>query len=278
MILRNKSPLEKYGKKNTSPSMINAFIYDPVKCLKNYFEGVKDKTNINFIRGQILEDAIQKTLEGKIEKGHLEKFVQNEMATKTAFTDITEEDKEKELTYLLGDKKNKGAIANGLECLEDLQISNVRFQTTHYETLKKTRSLIKGKTDFECYSEKLKADIVIDTKATKQIKQIEIDNRVQGGIYHKFTGKRIFFLKCSKIRYELQELTKEDIYIGLETAVHVINIMENICEKFDTLEEYYQVVYPSKKFDRSDIMEKEIKKQYRKIFNTQNEYDKTIQV
>ena len=48
MILKNKSPLEKYGKKNTSPSMINAFIYDPVKCLKNYFEGVKDKTNINF--------------------------------------------------------------------------------------------------------------------------------------------------------------------------------------------------------------------------------------
>jgi hypothetical protein len=266
MILKNKSPLEKYGKKNTSPSMINAFIYDPVKCLKNYFEGVKDKTNINFIRGQILEDAIQKTLEGKIEKGHLEKFVKNEMVTKTAFTDITEEDKEKELTYLLGDKKNKGAIRNGLECLEDLQISNVKYQTTYYDILKKTRSNMKGKTDFECYSAKLKAEMVIDTKATKQIRQIEIDNKVQGGIYHKFTGKRIFFLKCSKIRYEL------------ETAVHVINIMENICEKFDTLEEYYQVVYPSKKYDRSDIMEKEIKKQYRKIFNTQNEYDKTIQV
>ena len=30
-------------------------------------------------------------------------------------------------------------------------------------------------------------------------------------------------------------MTGEDIYEGLETAAHIINIIENICERFDMM-------------------------------------------
>lgn len=233
---------------------------------------------MNMIRGRIMERAVQHQLQGKIPKGQMEKFVKDWLFKESAFLDTTQEDKEKELDHLLGNKKTKGMINNCLEAIEELQLTNIKYQTKYLTRLKKTNTDIKGITDAEGYSEKFKEEILVDFKAAKQIRQIEIDNKIQGGVYHKFTGKRIFFIKCSKARYEIQELSKEDIYIGLETAVHVLNIIENVCENFETLEDYYKVIYPFKKYDRSDLMEKEIKKQYRKLFNTNDEYKKAIHI
>ena len=51
----------------------------------------------------------------------------------------------------------------------------------------------------------------------------------------------MLFIKATKTKYEIQELTKEDIYYGLETAVHVIKILENVCNTFDNLDDYYKL-------------------------------------
>ena len=119
------------------------------------------------------------------------------------------------------------------------------------------------------------SQVCIDFKASMQIRELSLDNKVQGAVYHRFTNKNIYFLKCSRARAELQPMTSEDIYEGLETAVHIINIIENICERFDTIDEYYKCIYPFKKYDRSEIMNKEIKKTYRRLFNTQENYERS---
>ena len=108
-----------------------------------------------------------------------------------------------------------------------------------------------------------------DELIKEHLKKIEIDNKVQGGIYYKFTGKKMIFLKATKSKYEIQEMTREDIYYGLETAVHTIKIIENVCKTFDNLDDYYKLIYPGKKWDRSEKLESEVKNQYRNYFGTE---------
>ena len=76
-------------------------------------------------------------------------------------------------------------------------------------------------------------------------------------------------LKANKSKYEIQEMTREDIYYGLETAVHTIKIIENVCKTFDNLDDYYKLIYPAKKWDRSEKLESEVKNQYRNYFGTE---------
>ena len=40
--------------------------------------------------------------------------------------------------------------------------------------------------------------VTVDWKATSQIRQIDMDNRIQGGIYWKFTQKKCYSLKQLK--------------------------------------------------------------------------------
>ena len=273
--MTNKTPLLRYNIDHISPSFINQFMLDPVKATKQKFEKIQDEPNMNMFRGTCMEKFVQGVLQKQIDPARAESWVKEYLSNKTAFTNISDDDKEKELDNLLGNKKSKGMIKNCLETLEDLEISDLRFQQKYSALLNKTKTKIVGITDMECYSKKLMSQVCIDFKASMQIRELSLDNKVQGAVYHRFTNKNIYFLKCSRARAELQPMTSEDIYEGLETAVHIINIIENICERFDTIDEYYKCIYPFKKYDRSEIMNKEIKKTYRRLFNTQENYERS---
>ena len=259
-----KTPLEKFGRKYLSPSSINGFRNDPVGQCKKMFQGFKDESNLNLERGKVSEKVLQMLIEKKITDEQINKVTEQEFIANTVFQNCTEEERQKELIKMIGDKKNPGIIRNLYEGCKELKILNsFKLQTRHTATLKNTSTPLLGFTDLET------KDVVVDFKATSQLRQIEMDNRIQGGIYYKFTGKKMIFLKATKSKYEIQEMTREDIYYGLETAVHTIKIIENICKTFDNLDDYYKLIYPAKKWDRSEKLESEVKNQYRNYFGTE---------
>lgn len=261
-----ETPLKKFKKSHLSPSAINAFRADPVAELKRRFEGIKDADNMNMVRGRVAEQVVELLICKKINNDQIDTTIDNIFRNEIAFKDFGEEAKEKTLIMLKGDgKKANGMVRNMYEAFNQLECKEpFKFQTDHETLLNGTLTKLKGKTDFE------NDKVVIDWKATAQIRKTEIDNRVQGGIYYKMTGgKRIIFIKASKTKFEIQELTPKDIYEGLETAVHVIKTLEHICRTFDNLSDYYKCIYPFKKYDRSEVMESEIKNEYRKIHNTE---------
>jgi hypothetical protein len=259
-----ETPLAKFKKYHLSPSAINAFRADPVAQVKRMFQGFKDADNMNMVRGRVAEQVVEMLILKKIKLDDVTKTCEKVFADETSLTPFTSDEKEKTLENLLGKDKAKGMILNMYEAYKEIDPKEpYQFQTNHETILKGTLTKLKGKTDME------DPKVVIDWKATAQIRKIEIDNKVQGGIYHKMTGgKRVIFIKASKTRFEIQELTSKEIYEGMETAVHVINAIENICKKFDNLEDYFKIMYAFKKYDRSNIMEDEIKNEYRKLFNT----------
>lgn len=259
-----KTPLEKFGRKYLSPSSINGFRNDPVGQCKKMFQGFKDESNLNLERGKVSEKVLQMVIEKKITEDQIDKITEQEFVANTVFQNCTEEERQKELVKMIGDKKNPGIIRNLYEGCKQLKVlDNFKLQSKHTATLKDTSTPLLGFTDLET------KDVVVDFKATSQIRQIEMDNRIQGGIYYKFTGKKMIFLKASKTKFDIQEMTREDIYYGLETAVHTIKIIENVCKTFDNLDDYYKLIYPSKKWDRSDKLETEVKNQYRNYFGTE---------
>ena len=259
-----KSPLEKFGRKYLSPSSINGFRNDPVGQCKKMFQGFKDESNLNLERGKVSEKVLGMLLEKKITPDQVDEITEKEFVANTIFQNCTEDERQKELEKMIGKGKAPGIIRNLFSAYQELAKDKpFKLQTRHTATLKDTSTPLLGFTDMET------KDMVIDWKATSQIRQIEMDNRIQGGIYYKFTGKKMIFVKASKTKYDIQEMTREDIYYGLETAVHTIKIIENVCNTFDNLDDYYKLIYPSKKWDRSDKLEAEVKNQYRNYFGTE---------
>lgn len=259
-----KSPLEKFGRKYLSPSSINGFRNDPVGQCKKMFQKFKDESNLNLERGKVSEKVLTMLIEKQITDDQINKITEDEFLANTIFQNCTQEDRQKELEKMIGTSKAPGIIRNLYQAWNDLNIVGpYKTQTRHTTTLKDTKTPILGFTDMET------KDICIDWKATSQVRQIDMDNKIQGGIYWKFTNKKMIFVKATKTKYEIQEMTREDIYNGLETAVHVVKIIENVCSTFNNLDDYYKLIYPSKKWDRSEILEDEVKNTYRNYFGTE---------
>jgi hypothetical protein len=259
-----KSPLEKFGRKYLSPSSINGFRNDPVGQCKRMFQKFRDESNLNMERGKVAEKILVMWLKKEIQEQDINILAEKEFTANTIFQNCTEEERAKELEKMIGTAKAPGIIRNFKKAFDELKVNMpIKFQTKHETILKDTNTPIMGYTDMETPL------VTVDWKATSQIRQIDMDNRIQGGIYWKFTQKKMLFIKATKTKYEIQELSKEDIYYGLETAVHVIKILENVCNTFDNLDDYYKLIYPGKKWDRSEKLETEVKNQYRNYFGTE---------
>ena len=91
-------------------------------------------------------------------------------------------------------------IKNCLEALEDLEISDLRFQQKYSALLNKTKTKIVGITDMECYSKKLMSQVCIDFKVSMQIRELSLDITRFRELFIIDLQQNIYFLKCSRAR------------------------------------------------------------------------------
>ena len=204
----NEITFRKICRKYLSPSSINGFRNDPVGQCKKMFQKFRDESNLNMERGKVAENFSNVAKKGNPGTRY-KYFSRKEFTANTIFQNCTEEERAKELEKMIGTAKAPGIIRNFKKAFDELKVNMpIKFQTKHETILKDTNTPILGYTDMETPL------VTVDWKATSQIRQIDMDNRIQGGIYWKFTQKKMLFIKATKTNM-IQELTKEDIYYGL---------------------------------------------------------------